>query len=101
MAEDKDGVWELVDGLQRVSTFISFFGELKGNGWKIDHQEERGSSLVEEEEEIEEENGEGTEEKKTINKWTLQEGGLVKSLQGFNVDSLPPNLKINLKKSCL
>jgi len=29
----------------------------------------------------------------------LQEGGLVKSLQGFNVDSLPTNLKINLKRA--
>ena len=28
VAEDNNGVWELVDGLQRVSTFISFFGEL-------------------------------------------------------------------------
>ncbi|AIE75956.1 MULTISPECIES: DUF262 domain-containing protein [unclassified Synechocystis] len=99
VAEDKNGVWELVDGLQRVSTFISFFGELKGDGWKIDYQEEDVSSLVEEEEEIEEENGEGTGEGQTINKWTLQEGGLVKSLQGFNVDSLPTNLKINLKRA--
>jgi hypothetical protein len=101
VAEDKNGVWELVDGLQRVSTFISFFGELKGDGWKIDHQEEDVSSLVEkeEEEEIEEEEEEGTGERQTINKWTLQEGGLVKSLQGFNVDILPTNLKINLKRA--
>jgi hypothetical protein len=99
VAEDKNGVWELVDGLQRVSTFISFFGELKSDEWEIDHQEEDGSSLVEEGEEIEEENEEETEERKTINKWTLQEGGLVKSLQGFNVDSLPTNLKINLKRA--
>jgi hypothetical protein len=97
VAEDKNGVWELVDGLQRVSTFISFFGELKGDGWKIDHQEEDVSSSVEEE--VEEENGEGTEEGQNINKWTLQEGGLVKTLQGFNVDSLPTNLKINLKRA--
>lgn len=27
--EDENGVWELVDGLQRVATVISFFGELK------------------------------------------------------------------------
>jgi Protein of unknown function DUF262 len=99
VAEDKNGVWELVDGLQRVSTFISFFGELKGDGWKIDHQEEDVSASIEEEEEIEEENGEETGEGHTINKWTLQEGGLVKSLQGFNVDSLPTNLKINLKRA--
>ncbi|AFW94212.1 hypothetical protein ANA_C11436 [Anabaena sp. 90] len=99
VAEDKNGVWELVDGLQRVSTFISFFGELKGDGWEINHPEEDVNSSVEEREEIEEENGEETEEGKTINKWILQEGGLVNSLQGFNVDTLPTNLKINLKRA--
>jgi len=98
VAEDKNGVWELVDGLQRVSTFISFFGELKGSGWTIDYQEDIDRSGVEEEE-IDEESGEETGEIKTINKWTLQEGGLVKSLQGFNVDNLPTNLKINLKRA--
>lgn len=99
VAEDKNGVWELVDGLQRVSTFISFLGELKGSGWTIDYQEYIDRSGVEEEEEIDEESGEETGEIKTINKWTLQEGGLVKSLQGFNVDNLPTNLKINLKRA--
>ena len=98
VAEDKNGVWELVDGLQRVSTFISFFGELKGSGWTIDYQEDIDRSGVEEEE-IDEESGEETGERKTINKWTLQEGGLVKSLQGFNIDNLPTNLKINLKRA--
>lgn len=98
VAEDKNGVWELVDGLQRVSTFISFFGELKDDDWKVNPQEEAGMALVEEEE-IEEENGEETEGGKNKNKWTLQEGGLVKSLQGFNIDSLPTNLKINLKRA--
>ncbi len=99
VAEDKNGVWELVDGLQRVSTFISFFGELKGSGWTIDYQEDRDRSGVEEEEEIDEESGEETGGIKTINKWTLQEGGLIKSLQGFNIDNLPTNLKINLKRA--
>ncbi|MFM8300751.1 MAG: DUF262 domain-containing protein [Microcystis aeruginosa] len=98
VAEDKNGVWELVDGLQRVSTFISFFGELKGSGWTIDDQEDIDRSGVEEEE-IDEESGEETGGIQTINKWTLQEGGLVKSLQGFNIDNLPTNLKINLKRA--
>lgn len=96
VAEDKNGVWELVDGLQRVSTFISFFGEL--SGWTSDDQEDIDRSGVEEEE-IDEESGEETGGIKTINKWTLQEGGLVKSLQGFNIDNLPTNLKINLKRA--
>lgn len=29
VAEDKNGRWELVDGLQRLSTFLSFFGVLR------------------------------------------------------------------------
>ncbi len=37
VAEDSEGRWELVDGLQRISTLISFFGLLKNlpdkNGW--------------------------------------------------------------------
>jgi len=31
VAEDDNGKWELVDGLQRVSTILSFFGKLKIN----------------------------------------------------------------------
>ena len=29
VATNSDGTWELIDGLQRVSTVLSFFGELK------------------------------------------------------------------------
>lgn len=40
MAEDQGGKWEVVDGLQRISTILSFFGKLSGemskeNGWKM------------------------------------------------------------------
>jgi len=31
VAEDNDGKWELVDGLQRISTILSFFGILKND----------------------------------------------------------------------
>ena len=57
VAEDKNGVWELVDGLQRVSTFISFFGELKEDEWKFECQNNETSTFIEESE-IEEEEGE-------------------------------------------
>jgi hypothetical protein len=99
VAEDKDGVWELVDGLQRVSTFISFFGDLKSNGQQIDCQEQSNSIMANEEEDIDEYDDEGADARETKNKWILQEGGLVKALQGFNVDTLPGNLKINLKRA--
>ncbi len=40
VAEDNDGRWELVDGLQRISTILSFFGILKTipekNNWILD-----------------------------------------------------------------
>jgi uncharacterized protein with ParB-like and HNH nuclease domain len=99
VAEDKDGVWELVDGLQRVSTFISFFGDLKSNGQQIDCQTQSNILTTNEEEDIDEYDDEGTDATETKNKWILQEGGLVKALQGFNVDTLPGNLKINLKRA--
>jgi len=39
VAEDSDGKWELVDGLQRLSTVLSFFGLLKyipeKNNWSL------------------------------------------------------------------
>ncbi len=95
VAEDENGVWELVDGLQRVSTFISFFGDLKNDNSEIKYQRD-----VDFLDESQEENGEEEfEEIKTENKWILQEGGLVKSLEGFNIDSIPPKLKINLKRA--
>lgn len=40
VAEDENGRWELVDGLQRISTVLSFFGLLKTmpekNNWVLD-----------------------------------------------------------------
>ncbi len=40
VAEDPDGKWEIVDGLQRLSTILSFFGMLKHtpqkNGWELE-----------------------------------------------------------------
>ncbi|MEA5487760.1 MULTISPECIES: DUF262 domain-containing protein [Pseudanabaena] len=92
VAEDKDGVWELVDGLQRVSTFISFFGDLDIKVSEIHYNQENN----EVEDEVEEESEKAAD---ISNKWTLAEGGLIKSLDGFNIDNLPVNLKINLKRA--
>ena len=40
VAEDNDGKWELVDGLQRISSILSFFGVLKNsntnNRWTLE-----------------------------------------------------------------
>jgi len=43
VAEDEEGKWELVDGLQRISTILSFFGILKTipekNNWVLEEGE--------------------------------------------------------------
>ncbi len=61
VAEDKDGVWELVDGLQRISTILSFFGILRSEDQGI----------------------------KSKNNWELTEGERVPSLEGFTYETIP------------
>lgn len=95
VSEDKEGIWELIDGLQRVSTFISFFGELQKNFSEIQYSfredEDEDKELSPEEEQLRQEN--------IGNKWILDSGGIIESLEGFNIDSLPASLKINLKRA--
>jgi hypothetical protein len=95
VSEDKEGIWELIDGLQRVSTFISFFGELQKNISEIEYSfqddEDEYEELSPEEEQLRQE--------KIGNKWILDSGGIIESLEGFNIDSLPASLKINLKRA--
>ncbi|EFM0691277.1 DUF262 domain-containing protein, partial [Campylobacter jejuni] len=71
VAEDKDnGKWELVDGLQRVSTILSFFGILKKDG-KIDNR---------------------------LNKFKLLEGEILTELKDKNIDSFPLKLQLTIKR---
>ena len=84
VAEDENGIWELVDGLQRVSTIISFYGELKSD---LSDTEENDSNDEDEEQVINQ------------NKWILESGSLIKELEGFNVDSLPKKYTINIKRA--
>ena len=67
VAEDVSGRWELVDGLQRLSTIFSFFGTLKGENVQ--------------------------------NKWVLGAGDMLQSLDGYNVDSLPLKIQLNIKRA--
>lgn len=67
VAEDDSGRWELVDGLQRLSTIFSFFGNLKGDN--------------------------------VINKWMLGAGDMLQSLDGYNVDTLPLKIQLNIKRA--
>lgn len=103
VSEDKDGLWELVDGLQRVSTFISFFGELDTNvtdfQYIVNSTDESDESEVLDEDIETEDNVENENSVNIHNKWELQKGGLLKSLEGFNIDTIPNSLKINLKRA--
>ena len=67
VAEDDSGRWELVDGLQRLSTIFSFFGNLKGE--------------------------------KINNKWVLGAGDMLQSLDGYNADTLPLKIQLNIKRT--
>jgi len=91
VSEDKNGIWELIDGLQRVSTFISFFGDLEKNFSEIEYSFHEEEDISPEEEVLRQE--------KIGNKWSLESGGIIESLEGFNVDTLPSNLLINLKRA--
>lgn len=45
--QDKDGNWELIDGLQRISTILEFSGILKGpNGDKINPSKLEGTNFL-------------------------------------------------------
>ncbi|MDT8903952.1 DUF262 domain-containing protein [Anaeroselena agilis] len=50
VATNADGTWELIDGLQRISTVLSFFGELKNP--EKNHLTLRSGSIVPELEDI-------------------------------------------------
>lgn len=85
VAEDENGVWEVVDGLQRLSTIVSFFGKLRADNLKNE------ANLFDDESDDEIINNN--------NKWTLEEGDILKSLEGFNVDTLPLKYVLNIKRS--
>jgi uncharacterized protein with ParB-like and HNH nuclease domain len=70
VAANSEGVWELVDGLQRISTFLSFVGVLR-LGKQLDKK----------------------------NKWTLLPGTRVSSLEGYTYESLPQKYRFALKRA--
>ena len=70
VATNGEGVWELVDGLQRVSTYLSFVGVLRT---------EKG---------VQKDNG-----------WALLAGDRVESLEGFTYKTLPQQFRYLLKRS--
>lgn len=71
VAADSEGIWELVDGLQRISTILSFAGLLRNED----------NSLHEK------------------NNWILEEGERINKLNGFSYKTLPNKFRLNLKRS--
>lgn len=71
VSEDENGKWELVDGLQRLSTIISFFGILRKSNKELDEK----------------------------NNWTFTEGDIINSLEGKNRNDLPLKLQLAIKRA--
>lgn len=95
VVEDENGIWELVDGLQRVSTFISFFGKLKSDVSKIKYK-----CLDDEaQDEVDDVENDTLCECVIGNKWALESGRLLDNLKGFTIDTLPQKLILNLKRT--
>jgi len=72
VAEDEEGKWELVDGLQRLSTILSFFGILRKSDNELDEEK---------------------------NNWIFTEGDIITSLDGKNRNDLPLKLQLTIKRS--
>lgn len=90
VAEDEDGIWELVDGLQRVSTILSFFGKLNKDVSIIEDQttEDNVDTEFEDEDRI-----------SNLNFWKLESGSLIEELEGFDGKTLPKRYIINIKRA--
>ena len=71
VATNPDGKWELIDGLQRVSTVLSFFNELK---------DENGKSYPK-------------------NGLKLEEGSMLKGLKNITIETLPLEYKLQIKRT--
>lgn len=95
VVEDETGIWELMDGLQRIATIISFFGELKTDISTLAlRNSDEDNSNQDEEINLKEEG-----EISLSNKWTLEAGDLLADLEGFNIDTLSKKYQLNLKRA--
>lgn len=72
VSEDSEGKWELVDGLQRISTIFSFFGILKNEKGDLDNIK---------------------------NDWIFTEGEIINSLEGKSRKDLPLKFQLAIKRA--
>ncbi|WP_216593845.1 DUF262 domain-containing protein [Saprospira grandis] len=86
--EVEDGRWEIIDGLQRTATIISFLGKLsEAKNYSI-------TPRLEDEDEGEEHVTEGG-----MNKWKLAKAILLPALEGYGFYDLPRKLQLNIKRA--
>ena len=72
VSENVEGKWELVDGLQRLSTIFSFFCILRDKEGNKDNEK---------------------------NDWSLTEADIIKSLNGKKKEDLPLKIVLNIKRA--
>jgi len=72
VSEDECGKWELVDGLQRLSTILSFFGLLKKSTGELDEEK---------------------------NNWAFTQGEIIHSLEGKKRQDLSLKLQLYIKRA--
>ncbi len=94
VAEIENGKWELIDGLQRMSTIITFFGALKPDNNVI--PQNTVTSTFHEIDTIDTDENDRTTNQ---NNWKLSAGELVSSLEGLSFTELPVKFQINLKRA--
>ncbi len=89
----EDGVYELIDGLQRVSTVLSFMGMLDidlNNSVKKEGADIFDAEVLDEDNEI------------NIKKdWKLEGCTIIKELNGKSYSDLPQSLQIKIKRSSI
>lgn len=93
VAEDEEGVWELVDGLQRISTILSFFGELRIEDSNTVDQQEDSYQISFDDYDSEFNLIENS------NSWSLEAGSLISELEGLTWRTLPRKYQLNIKRA--
>jgi hypothetical protein len=71
VAQDEESKWELIDGLQRIATVLSFFGILKNGDGQLDRKK---------------------------NNWAFCKGDLISAMEGKKKDDLPLILQRAIKR---
>lgn len=99
VSADNEGRWEIVDGLQRVSTVLNFFGKLRNSDTspaELSTAESLPPDPEDETADILE-----SPENDMLHPLVLASGSLLPELEGYNIETLPQRLRLNLKRSVI